>query len=104
MKQMCSTEEMSKALKVLLDRIKKHSLDKEKMEKSHTCNNCKYCHGVEGYDQQWGMTYCVHSWCDKDKNLMDSWKDGNITTSHYLVPCDFFEHGEGQYDKYKGGI
>ena len=45
------------------------------------------------------MTYCVHSWCDKDRNLMDSWKDRNNLNSHYLVPCEHFEYGKGQYDK-----
>ena len=45
------------------------------------------------------MTYCVHSWCDKDRNLMDSWKDRNNLNYHYSVPCEYFEYGKGQYDK-----
>ena len=45
------------------------------------------------------MTYCIHSWCDKDRNLMDSWKDRNNLNSHYLVPCEHFEYGNGKYDK-----
>ena len=59
---------------------------------TQTCNNCKYCHRQEGYDYQWEMICCTHSWCDKDKTLMDSW--GN-NKNHYIEPCRYFEQGEG---------
>ena len=96
---MYSGEEVGKALRTILNRLKETNFETDNNELPHTCNNCKYCHGVEGYDQQWGMTYCVHSWCDKDRNLMDSWKDRNNLNSHYLVPCEHFEYGNGKYDK-----
>lgn len=66
---------------------------------AHICSNCKYCHGVEGYDQQWGMFYRCHCWCDKDRNRMDTWdktKEGHWMSSN---PCELFEEGKGQYDE-----
>lgn len=96
---MCSSEEVGKAFRTIFERLKESEFGTGNNELPHTCNNCKYCHGVEGYDQQCGMTYCVHSWCDKDRSLMDSWKDRNNLNSHYSVPCEHFEYGKGQYDK-----
>ena len=29
---------------------------------------------------------------------MDSWRDKGID-SHYMTPCEHFEHGEGKYDR-----
>ena len=97
---MYSANEAGKALKTITERLRKINLEQKPQAKElpHTCNNCKYCHGKEGYDQQWGMTYCVHSWCDKDRNLMDSWRDKGID-SHYMTPCEHFEYGEGKYDR-----
>ena len=93
---MYSSEEIGKALRTISKRLKEADFGTENNELPHTCNNCKYCHGVEGYDQQWGMTYCVHSWCDKDKTLMDSW--GN-NKNHYIEPCRHFEQGDGIYEE-----
>lgn len=96
---MSFAENVGSALKKILERlneVSKETIVKEEL--SHTCNNCKHCHGEEGYDQQYGMTYCVHSWCDKDRGLMDSWRDRGLN-SHYMIPCEHFEYGEGKYDK-----
>ncbi len=65
-------------------------------EYTRTCGNCKCCHIVKEYDQEWGMYYCVHSWCDKDRGLMDTWENN---TTHYVTPCKYFEYGGGRYDK-----
>ena len=29
---------------------------------------------------------------------MDSWKNRGLN-SHYMIPCEHFEHGKGKYDK-----
>lgn len=104
---MSSGENIGKALKMLSDRLRE-SIEYDKAHPSpavmsRTCNNCKYHHGVEMYDQQWGRFICGHSWCDKDKSLMDSWDfdyetcHGNLT--HYLKECDYFEEGTGVYEE-----
>lgn len=96
---MSFAENTGAAFKKILERLKETESETiTKEELPHTCNNCKHCHGEEGYDQQWGMTYCVHSWCDKDRNLMDSWKNRGLD-SHYMIPCEHFEYGKGKYDK-----
>ena len=88
-----SSEDVGKALRTILDRINstQHEIQKER---PHTCNNCKFRIGQEGYDQQWGRMYCIHSWCEK--GLMDSWEKG---ISHYTTPCSEFEEGNGKYIK-----
>ena len=90
---MNSSEDVGKAFKTLLERLRNKQNDKPK-EYPHTCHNCKFCIGQEGYDQQWGMTYCIHSWCEK--GLMDSWEKG---INHYTTPCSEFEEGNGKYIK-----
>ena len=62
------------------------------------CSNCRYCHGEEGYDQQWGRFLRVHAWCDIDRNRMDSWVKNN-QNNYWFDECDLFEFGQGQYDK-----
>lgn len=101
-----SGEDIGKALKLLSDRLRE-SIEYEKTRPSpaivrHTCNNCKYRHGVEMYDQQWGRFICGHSWCDRDKSLMDSYDfdetcRGNLT--HYMDECEYFEEGNGIYEE-----
>ena len=86
------------AFKEIIKRLSNETQHTDNTRKTitHTCNNCKYCHGQEGYDYQWGMIRCVHSWCDKDKTLMDSW--GN-NKNHYIESCSYFEQGEGIYEE-----
>lgn len=86
------------AFKEIIKRLSNETQNTDVTPKTitHTCNNCKYCHRQEGYDYQWGMIYCVHSWCDKDKTLMDSW--GN-NKNHYIESCSYFEQGEGIYEE-----
>lgn len=94
---MNETEKVGNAFKIILKRLQEdNNIKIEEKNLPHTCNNCKYCHGIEGYNQEWGTTYCVQSWCDKDINLMDSIKKNN---DHYIIPCDYFEAGKGKYDK-----
>ena len=87
-----SSEDVGKAFKAILERLNNVQNDKPK-ERTHICSNCKFCIGQEGYDQQWGMMYCIHSWCEK--GLMDSYKN----KSHYTTPCSEFEEGNGKYIK-----
>ena len=49
---MSSSEEIGKALRTISKRLKEADFETGNNELPHTCNNCKYCHGVEGYDQQ----------------------------------------------------
>ena len=86
------------ALKIISKRLTQFNDSLETIEISKCCQNCKYAHGVEGYDQQWGMYYCFQSWCDKDKSLMDTEKGNN---KHYLTECPQFVQGKGQYDRMK---
>jgi hypothetical protein len=62
------------------------------------CSNCRYCHGEEGYDQQWGRFLRIHAWCDIDRNRMDSWVKNN-QNDYWFDECDLFEFGQGQYDE-----
>lgn len=93
------SERIAQAFKTILNRLQETNSERiSKEDLPHICSNCKFQHGVEGYDQQWGRTYCIHSWCDKDRNLMDSWNDKSLN-SHYSIPCEYFEYGEGKYDR-----
>lgn len=88
-------QDVGEALKTILNRIN-NIKDNQDIEITHTCFNCKYRHGQEGYNQQWGMFYCIHNWCDKDRKLMDSWENN---CKHFGESCDFFEEGCGTYNK-----
>ena len=41
-----------------------------------------------------GMTYCIHSWCEK--GLRDSWKK---EINRCMTSCSEFEEGNGKYIK-----
>ncbi len=90
-----SSKEAGKALKTISQRLKEFDFKSiEEIPNSHTCGNCKYRVGEEGYDQQWGMTYCVHNWCEK--GLMDSW-DKKKPDYWIVEGCSEYEEGEGKY-------
>lgn len=44
---MYSSEEIGKAFRTILNRLKEVNSETDNNELPHTCNNCKYCHGVE---------------------------------------------------------
>ncbi len=100
---MNNNEEIGKAFKIISERLKVElNKPKEILPISHTCNNCKYRHSVEMYDQQWGRFTVGHSWCEKDKTLMDSYDftygvRGNL--NHYMDDCSYFEEGKGIFDE-----
>lgn len=91
-----SSENIGSSLKLISQRLTQFLTEIEDAEVSRCCQNCKHRHGVEGYDQQWGMYYCFQSWCKKDKQFMDTI---NGITEHYITECPEFEQGEGTYDR-----
>lgn len=47
-------EDIGKALKIILERLKEANKEEDNNPLPNNCCNCKYRHGEEYYDQQWG--------------------------------------------------
>ena len=45
-------DKIQKAFRTIYNRIKE--IDDIPNGVTRTCGNCKYCHGQEGYNQEWG--------------------------------------------------
>jgi hypothetical protein len=98
-----SNEDISKAFKVILERLKEANKEQNNEPLPNNCCNCKYRHGEEYYDQQWGRFYCGHNWCDKDKSLMDTGV-GNFLRGkghEFISNCPYYEEGDGEYNEIK---
>ena len=91
-------EYVGRAIKTVLERLKNFEKESESEPLPHTCMHCKYRHMEEGYDQEWGRFFIVRNYCDKDKNLMNTfYSSGN--GEHFTKPCDYFKQGKGTYEK-----
>lgn len=89
-------EEVGKAFRVIYERMKNQDDPFTTPNVIKTCYWCKYNHGVEGYDQEWGRFLCIRHYCDRNKNLMDTYRSKD---KYDNFECQYFEYGEGQYDK-----
>lgn len=54
-----SSEEIEKALKIISERLSKINKEQNDILLPNNCCNCKYRHGEEYYDQQWGRFFVV---------------------------------------------
>lgn len=96
-------EDVGKSLKVIAKRLKKINIESDNTPLPNNCCNCRFRHGEEYYDQQWGRFFCGHNWCDKDKSLMDT-GSGNFLhgAGHdFISNCKFYEEGTMTYDEIK---
>jgi hypothetical protein len=96
-------DDIGKAFKTILERLREANKEQNNEPLPINCCNCKYRHGEEYYDQQWGRFFCGHNWCDKDKKLMDT---GTYNSLHgeghdFINNCQYYEEGNGQYDEIK---
>lgn len=97
------SEDIGKAFKIILERLRETNKEQNNEPLPNNCCNCKYRHGEEYYDQQWGRFFCGHNWCDKDRSLMDT---GVYNLKHgvgheFISNCAYYEEGKGQYDEMK---
>lgn len=89
------------ALKTILERLKESNKELDNTQLPNNCCNCKFRHGKEYYDQQWGRFFCGRNWCGKDRNLMDTgaYNFERGVGHEFISNCEFYEEGEGRYDK-----
>lgn len=64
------------------------------------CSCCKYRKAIEGYDWQWGMKLIINNYCTFDGHCINEERPAN---SHFMVECENYEAGDGEFVKYDGG-